>query len=144
MIKPSAAKRYQAVPVGFVGGGLLVAMADPADALGVNDIAVMTKLEVQPAVATRPALDALLERLPLQAGGGRRPERRRREAPAEAGALVGGVLAGRRGRRRRTGARPSVRRSAAGERSRTARRPSGCAASSWSCVASWWAPRPSW
>ena len=69
MIKPSAAKRYQAVPVGFVGGGLLVAMADPADALGVNDIAVMTKLEVQPAVAPRPALDALLDRLSLLAEG---------------------------------------------------------------------------
>ena len=55
LIKPSAAKRYQAVPVGFVGGGLLVAMADPADALGVNDIAVMTKMDVKPAVASRPA-----------------------------------------------------------------------------------------
>jgi hypothetical protein len=65
LIKPSAAKRYQAVPVGFVGGGLLVAMADPADALGVNDIAVMTKKDVKPAVASRPALDALLEALPL-------------------------------------------------------------------------------
>ena len=65
LIKPSAAKRYQAVPVGFVGGGLLVAMADPADALGVNDIAVMTKMDVKPAVASRPALDALLDRLPL-------------------------------------------------------------------------------
>jgi len=51
LIKPSAAMRYQAVPVGFVGGGLLVAMADPADALGVNDIAVMTKMDVKPAVA---------------------------------------------------------------------------------------------
>ena len=69
MIKPSAAKRYQAVPVGFVGGGLLVAMADPADALGVNDIAVMTKLEVQPAVAPRPALEALLNRLAAVAEG---------------------------------------------------------------------------
>ena len=69
MIKPSAAKRYQAVPVGFVGGGLLVAMADPADALGVNDIAVMTKLEVQPAVAPRPALDALLDKLTLLVEG---------------------------------------------------------------------------
>ena len=65
LIKPTAARRYQAVPVGFVGGGLLVAMADPADALGVNDIAVMTKMEVKPAVASRPALDALLESLPL-------------------------------------------------------------------------------
>ena len=69
LIKPTAAKRYQAVPVGFLGKGLLVAMADPADALGVNDIAVMTKLEVRPAVAARPALDALLESLPLDEFG---------------------------------------------------------------------------
>jgi hypothetical protein len=77
LIKPSAAKRYQAVPVGFMGGGLLVAMADPADALGVNDIAVMTKMDVKPAVASRPALEALLESLPLteaSAGEDRRPE----------------------------------------------------------------------
>ena len=33
--------------MGFVGGGLLVAMADPAEALGGHDIAVMTKLEAQ-------------------------------------------------------------------------------------------------
>jgi hypothetical protein len=65
LIKATAARRYQAVPVGFVGGGLLVAMADPADALGVNDIAVMTKMDVKPAVASRPALEALLEALPL-------------------------------------------------------------------------------
>jgi type II secretion system (T2SS) protein E len=65
LIKPTAARRYQAVPVAYLGSRLLVAMADPADALGVNDIAVMTKLEVRPAVAARPALEALLEALPL-------------------------------------------------------------------------------
>jgi hypothetical protein len=65
LIKPTVAKRYQAVPVAYLGSGLLVAMADPADTLGVNDIAVMTKLEVRPAVAARPALQELLEALPL-------------------------------------------------------------------------------
>ena len=69
LIRPSAAKRYQAVPVGFVGGGLLVAMTDPADSLAVNDIAVMTKLDVQPAATTRSALEALLAAL---ADSGRR------------------------------------------------------------------------
>jgi hypothetical protein len=68
LIKPTAARRYRAVPIAYVGKRLLVAMADPADALGVNDIAVMTKLEVRPAVAARPALEALLETLPLDAG----------------------------------------------------------------------------
>jgi predicted nucleic acid-binding Zn-ribbon protein len=65
LIKASAARRYQALPIGFMGGGLLVAMADPADALAVNDIAVMTKMDVKPAVASQPALEALLESLPL-------------------------------------------------------------------------------
>ncbi len=83
LIKPSAAKRYQAVPVGFMGGGLLVAMADPADALGVNDIAVMTKMDVKPAVASRPALEALLESLPLHEDR-RRDDRDERETPDEA------------------------------------------------------------
>src|SRR5919197_1588525 len=63
LIRPSAARRYKAVPVGFVAGGLLVAMRDPADSLAVNEIAVMTKLEVQPAATTRSGLDALLAEL---------------------------------------------------------------------------------
>jgi Type II secretion system (T2SS), protein E, N-terminal domain len=68
LIKPAAARRYRAVPIAYAGKGLLVALADPADALGVNDIAVMTKLEVRPAVAARPALEELLESLPLDTG----------------------------------------------------------------------------
>jgi len=78
LIRPSAAKRYRAVPVGFMGGGLLVAMTDPSDSLAVNDIAVMTKLEVQPAATTRSGLDALLGQLAAAAesdepGGSGRP-----------------------------------------------------------------------
>jgi hypothetical protein len=65
LVESATAKRHQAVPVGFVGDGLLVAIADPAAALGVGDIAVMTGMDVKPAVASRPALNALLEALPL-------------------------------------------------------------------------------
>lgn len=65
LINANLAKRYRAVPVAFLGERLWVAMADPADAVGVNDIAVVTELQVRPAVASRPALDALLEALPL-------------------------------------------------------------------------------
>ena len=56
LIKPAAAQRYQAVPVAFLGQDLLVAMGDPADSVGVNDIAVMTARQVRPAVAAAPAL----------------------------------------------------------------------------------------
>jgi Type II secretion system (T2SS), protein E, N-terminal domain len=94
LIKPSAARRYRAVPIARVGKALLVAMADPADALGLNDIALMTKLEVRPAVAGGPALDALLEKLPLDTGGWdevREPEDEAVEAPepVEVGAETG-------------------------------------------------------
>ena len=64
-IEPTAARRCQAVPVGSLGEVLLVAMADPADALGLSEIAALTGRAVRPAVASRPALDALLEALPL-------------------------------------------------------------------------------
>ena len=66
LIKPAAAQRYQAVPVAFVDEDLLVAMGDPADAVGVNDIAVLTARRVRAAVASRPALEALLKALPLE------------------------------------------------------------------------------
>jgi Type II secretion system (T2SS), protein E, N-terminal domain len=66
LIEPDAARRCQAVPVARLGGGVLVAIADPADALGLNQIAALTKAELRPAVASRPALEALLEALPLE------------------------------------------------------------------------------
>src|SRR5215207_9078812 len=50
LVTPAAVKRYQAVPVSFVSERtLLVAMADPANVLAVDDIAVMTGYEVRPA-----------------------------------------------------------------------------------------------
>lgn len=74
LIKPAAARRYMAVPVGFEpDGALIVAVSDPADVLGLNDIAVMTKLEVIAAVAARNSIEELVERLPLTGGGGGRP-----------------------------------------------------------------------
>ncbi len=63
LIDPGAAKRYQAVPISFTDDGvLIVAMADPSDGLGINDIAVMTKLEVRPAVASKSDIEALRAR----------------------------------------------------------------------------------
>src|ERR687894_420318 len=50
LVTPAAVKRYEAVPVSFAGDRtLLVAMADPANVLAVDDIAVMTGYEVRPA-----------------------------------------------------------------------------------------------
>jgi type IV pilus assembly protein PilB len=64
LVTPAAVKRYQAVPVSFVSERtLLVAMADPANVLAVDDIAVMTGYEVRPAVASTEDIEWLLVRL---------------------------------------------------------------------------------
>jgi DNA repair exonuclease SbcCD ATPase subunit len=81
LIKPAAAQRYQAVPVAFLDEDLLVAMGDPADAVGVNDIAVMTARRVRAAVASRPALESLLKALPLEE---REPDEHPEPPPAPA------------------------------------------------------------
>ena len=64
LLREHAARRYQAVPVGFTDDGtLIVAVSDPGDSLGLTDIAVMTKLAVRPAVASRNQIDGLLDTL---------------------------------------------------------------------------------
>jgi type IV pilus assembly protein PilB len=63
LIAPAASKRYEAVPVAFVGErGLLIAMADPANVLAVDDIALMTGYEVRVAVASREDIATLISR----------------------------------------------------------------------------------
>jgi hypothetical protein len=64
LLRQTAAKRYLAAPVGFADDGALVlAVADPADSLGLSDIAVMTKLSVRPAVAARSQIAKLVDTL---------------------------------------------------------------------------------
>jgi MshEN domain len=64
LLRKTAAKRYQAAPVGFAeDGALVLAVSDPADSLGLSDIAVMTKLPVRPAVAARSQIAKLLDTL---------------------------------------------------------------------------------
>lgn len=64
LLRQTAAKRYLAAPVGFAeDGALVLAVADPADSLGLSDIAVMTKLPVRPAVAARSQIAKLVDTL---------------------------------------------------------------------------------
>jgi type IV pilus assembly protein PilB len=78
LVTPAAIKRYQAVPVAFASDRtLLVAMADPANVLAVDDIAVMTGYEVRPAVASPSDIESVLERISDPSwgnGGGAAPE----------------------------------------------------------------------
>jgi type IV pilus assembly protein PilB len=71
LVTPAAIKRYLAVPVAFATDRtLLVAMADPANVLAVDDIAVMTGYEVRPAVASASGIDFVLERIDDPSWGG--------------------------------------------------------------------------
>ena len=64
LVTSQVAKRYEALPVAFVGDrGLLVAMADPANVHAVDDIAILTGYEVQVAVATSEDIASIIARL---------------------------------------------------------------------------------
>jgi type IV pilus assembly protein PilB len=64
LLTVSAAKRYHAVPVAYIDERtLLLAMADPANVLAVDDIGLMTRLDVRPAVASAEDISGLIARL---------------------------------------------------------------------------------
>jgi type IV pilus assembly protein PilB len=89
LVTPAAVKRYQAIPVTFVNDRtLLVAMADPANVLAVDDIAVMTGYEVRPAVAAPRDIVGALDRLEEMSRDGAVVEEYVEEDPAAAAATA--------------------------------------------------------
>jgi type IV pilus assembly protein PilB len=64
MLSVTAARRYKAIPIGYVSQEtLLLAMADPANVLAVDDIQMMTGLNCRVAVAPEDDIDALIGRM---------------------------------------------------------------------------------
>jgi type IV pilus assembly protein PilB len=64
LITGDAARRYEALPVGYVNEGtLLVAMADPANVLAIDDIQMMTGFSCKVAVAAPEDIEAQIRRL---------------------------------------------------------------------------------
>jgi type IV pilus assembly protein PilB len=64
LLSSEAIKRYQAVPVSFTDdGALLLAMADPTNILGIDDIAMITNRRVRVAVASAEDVNLLATRL---------------------------------------------------------------------------------
>jgi type IV pilus assembly protein PilB len=64
LISVNTARRYSALPVGFVDQEtLVVAMADPTNVLAVDDIQIATGLDCRVAVAAEEDIDALISRL---------------------------------------------------------------------------------
>jgi type IV pilus assembly protein PilB len=63
-IDAEAAKRYQAVPIGFFENDtLLVAMADPTNVLTIDEISMITGMKVRPAAASQDDIRMLITRL---------------------------------------------------------------------------------
>ncbi len=64
LLSVAAAKRYAAVPVAYVDERtLLLAMSDPANVLAIDDIAMLTRCEVKPAVASAQDIGDLIQRM---------------------------------------------------------------------------------
>ncbi len=64
LLSAAAAKRYAAVPVSYIDEHtLLLAMSDPANVLAVDDVALLTHLDVRPAVASAEDITSLIQRM---------------------------------------------------------------------------------
>jgi len=64
LIDAAKAHRYQTIPIAFLGEGtLLVATADPANVLALDDITMATGYEVRRAVASPEDIDALISQV---------------------------------------------------------------------------------
>ncbi len=60
LISDALSRRYQALPIGWDDGQLVVAMSDPSNVFAIDDIRTITRAEVKTVMATRQAiLDAI-------------------------------------------------------------------------------------
>ncbi len=63
LVSAQAARRYNAVPIGFDDGTLLVAMADPSNVLALDDLKLMTGHELRAVVASAEDVAGLISRM---------------------------------------------------------------------------------
>jgi type IV pilus assembly protein PilB len=63
LVNAQAARRYNAVPIGFEEGVLLVAMADPSNVLALDDLKMLTGHELRTVVASAEDVAALISRM---------------------------------------------------------------------------------
>ena len=62
LIAASVCRRHTVLPIGYDGGRLLLAMADPANVFALDDVRSLTGLELRPVVATRDDLLSAIDR----------------------------------------------------------------------------------
>jgi type IV pilus assembly protein PilB len=64
LLTAQAARRYNAIPIGFHSTGvLLVAMADPSNVLALDDLKLMTGYEIRPVVASSEDIAGLIAKM---------------------------------------------------------------------------------
>jgi type IV pilus assembly protein PilB len=64
LLTAQAARRYNAIPIGFHSTGvLLVAMADPSNVLALDDLKLMTGYEIRPVVASAEDIAGLIAKM---------------------------------------------------------------------------------
>jgi type IV pilus assembly protein PilB len=63
LVPEALARRYAAIPIGFEENKLVVAMADPANVLAIDDIRAISGMEVVPKVATRTEVEDAISRM---------------------------------------------------------------------------------
>jgi type IV pilus assembly protein PilB len=61
-VPPAVCRRYNALPIAYEDGKLVVAMSDPANVFAIDDIRSLTGIEVKPAVATKSDVNAAINR----------------------------------------------------------------------------------
>jgi type IV pilus assembly protein PilB len=62
LVPEETAKRYQILPLSRVGAALTIAMADPTNVFAIDDIKFMTGFNIEPVVASEPAIaEAILK-----------------------------------------------------------------------------------
>src|SRR5262249_60929952 len=62
LIPEDTAKRYQILPLSRVGAALTIAMADPTNVFAMDDIKFMTGFNIEPVVASEPAIAEAIEK----------------------------------------------------------------------------------
>lgn len=63
LLEPDVIRRYQALPIGFEDNALLVAMAQPRNIIAIEDLQLLTGMEVRPVLVTDTELMLHMERM---------------------------------------------------------------------------------
>jgi type IV pilus assembly protein PilB len=61
-VPPGVSRRYNALPIGYEDGRLVVAMSDPANVFALDDLRSITGMDVKPVVATKADVVAAINR----------------------------------------------------------------------------------